>query len=35
MDENYQQLIKDCFWEYDVTPADLNKMITSGDAREK
>ena len=31
----YQQLIKDCFWEYDVTSADLVKMITSGNLQEK
>jgi len=31
----YQQLLKDCFWEYNFTPADLNKIITSDNVREK
>lgn len=31
----YQQLLKDCFWEYHFTPADIDTMITSDNLREK
>ncbi len=29
----YQQLISDCFWEYNFTSEDLDQIITSGDPR--
>ena len=31
----YQQLISDCFWEYDFTPEDITRMIDADDFREK
>ncbi len=31
----YYQLIKDCFWDYDVTEDIIRDMINSGDLRQK
>ena len=31
----YHQLLKDCFWEYDFTADDIDKIIASGDDSEK
>ena len=33
--QKYQQLLKDCFWEYDFTSADIDRIIESDDLLEK
>ncbi len=33
--QKYYQLLKDCFWEYDFTADDIDKIIVSGDVSEK
>ena len=33
--QKYQQLLKDCFWEYDFTPDDIDRMRASDDFLEK
>ena len=33
--QKYHQLLKDCFWEYDFTVDDIDRIIASGDVAEK
>lgn len=32
---NYNQLIKDCFWDYNISEADIHKILESSDWRKK
>lgn len=31
----YSRLVKDCFWDYDVTEADIREILQSADLRRK
>ncbi|MEA3333764.1 MAG: hypothetical protein U9Q58_09220 [Pseudomonadota bacterium] len=33
--QKYQQLLEDCFWEYDFTADDIDRIIESDDLLEK
>ena len=33
--QKYQQLLKDCFWEYDFSSDDINRIIAADDFQEK
>ena len=33
--QKYQQLLKDCFWEYDFSPDDIDRIIAADDFLEK
>ena len=32
---NYARIKKDCFWDLDISQDDIQKIITSGDERQK
>ena len=31
---NYEKIIKDCFWDYDIDESDLKKIISNANDRE-